>query len=78
MAKWAQRYLTYLLTCASGNRLYFYEKNAFLITAPPPLLEPYIPENDPELKDFLFELDVVHRTIDEAIEMTLTKLLKRF
>jgi hypothetical protein len=33
-----------------------------------PLPEPYIPKNDPKLKDALAMLEVVHKIIDETVD----------
>jgi hypothetical protein len=37
-------------------------------------LEPYNPKNDPELKDFLAELEVVHKAIDKVVDKALNDI----
>jgi hypothetical protein len=54
-----------------------YDVNIFSTAALSPLPEPYIPENDPELKDVLVELEVVHKIIDEVVDEELNKIVER-
>jgi hypothetical protein len=43
--------------------------------SPPP--ESYNAENDPELKDILAEFKVVHRAIDEAVDIVLNEAAEK-
>jgi hypothetical protein len=47
--------------------------NNFLYSGPFPPPEPYDPENDPELKDILAELKVVHKATDEVVDKVLNE-----
>jgi hypothetical protein len=50
-----------------------YAMNMFLYSSPFPPPELYDPENDPELKDILAELKVVHNAIDEVVDKVLNE-----
>jgi hypothetical protein len=56
--------------------LYLLDTNAFYTTALSPEPEEYISENDPELKDWLAELGVLHKIIDEVVDEVLNSMKK--
>lgn len=42
-----------------------------------PLPEPYIPANNPKLKDVLTEFEAVHKIIDEVVEAALSEIAEK-
>lgn len=58
-------------TCASEGCSYVMIILVFSTAALSPPPDPYIPENDPELKDVLATVEVAHKIMDEAVNEAL-------
>jgi hypothetical protein len=67
----------YLLIKFSSDHLYFLWCKRFFAEALSSLPEPYIPKNDPKLKDVLAELEVIHKIIDKVVDEALNDIAER-